>query len=97
MLSVISLSVAIRARPPSLRSLQCCYFPVNKTPYVQVIVRGCGQREKHMSKAVGLFSNGSTPGRGKAEYGGLSLQSARLGYSTVISLCLLKKPHESHT
>ncbi len=44
-----------------------------------------------MSKAVGLFSNGSTPGRGKAEYGGLSLQSARLGYSTVISLCLLKK------
>lgn len=32
-----------------------------------------------------FFSNGSTPGRGKAEYGGLSLQSARLGYSTVIS------------
>lgn len=39
-----------------------------------------------MNKAVRFFSNGSTPGRGKAEYGGLSLQSARLGYSTVISL-----------
>lgn len=44
-----------------------------------------------MRKAVGLFSNDSTPGRGKAEYGGLSLQSARQGYSTVIYLCVLRK------
>lgn len=50
--------------------------------------RGRGRKKKHMRKTVALlffFSNGSTPGRGKAEYGGLSLQSARLGYSTVIS------------
>lgn len=49
-----------------------------------------------MNKAVRFISNSSTPGRGKAEYGGLSLQSARLGYSTVISLCLLRKPRKPH-
>lgn len=48
-----------------------------------------------MNKAVRLFSSGSTPGRGKAEYGGLSLQSARLGYSTVICLRLLKTPRKA--
>lgn len=91
---MISLSVAIRGRPPSPQSPRCCYFPINQIASGQVVARGCGQREKHMRKAVGLFSNDSTPGRGKAEYGGLSLQSARQGYSTVISLCLLrKKPH----
>lgn len=37
------------------------------------------------------FPMARLPGRGRAEYGGLSLQSARLGYSTVISVCLLRK------
>lgn len=42
------------------------------------------------------FPTAGLPGRGKAEYGGLSLQSARLGYSTVISLCLLQTPRKPH-
>lgn len=58
-------------------------------------VLGVGAAKKktlHMSRGCRLyFPVARLPGRGKAEYGGLSLQSARLGYSTVISVRALTR------
>lgn len=55
---------------------------------------GAARKPPHMSRGCRLyFPVARLPGRGKAEYGGLSLQSARLGYSTVISVrALMRSP-----
>lgn len=47
-----------------------------------------------MNKRVRFISNSSTPGRGKAEYGGLSFQSARHEYSYLSLATTTKKQHE---
>lgn len=112
---MISLSVAIRGRPPPPPTHP---DSLRKPTYVVILsgsskilfsspaprysssvpkrssVPGVGAAKKtlHMSRGCRLyFPVARLPGRGKAEYGGLSLQSASLGYSTVISVRALTR------
>lgn len=94
---MISLSVAIRERPAPvslplvLRVYDAVILPPNGRKITLCSTYAPWVWAPHEWRLSAWFPNGSTAGRGKAEYGGLSLQSARLGYSTVISLRLLRK------